>query len=167
MSETLDRAPGTELATLPGAAVIRRIRRLLIWAGVTALVYGTVVTASKGGCPGGVTSDGGYLDGNGEPTSVVPQCVTMTLKPTGLVFVFIGLMVIWSITRVLRTSEQAAAIRILDRAAVVIVAVTVAWAVISMVSFLSVPLQQWDGTEPFTPGFIFGNVEIVRTPLQP
>jgi hypothetical protein len=167
MPETLDRAPGTELATIPGAAVIRRIRRLLIWAGVTALVYGSLATASKGSCPGGVTGDGGYLDANGEATEVVPQCVNLTLKPSGLVFAFIVLMVIWSITRVLRASDQSAAIRILDRAALIIVAVTFVWAAVSMASFLSIPLDQWDGSEPFfLDGIVFGNVEIVRSPIR-
>ncbi|GAA1504273.1 hypothetical protein BJ978_000359 [Agromyces terreus] len=166
MPETLDRAPGAELATIPGAAVIRRIRRLLIWAGVTALVYGTLVTASKGGCPGGATGDGGYLDANGDPTEVVPQCVQLTLKPSGLVFVFIAVAVLVAISRVLRAGDQASAIRVLDRTAIVIVAVVAAWSVVTLVSFLSIPLDQWDGTEPFfLDGFVFGNVDIVRTTL--
>ncbi|MGI9822870.1 hypothetical protein [Agromyces sp. Marseille-Q5079] len=168
MPETLDHAPSAALATLPGAAVIRRIRRLVTWAIGTAIVYGTVSVASKGGCPGGIAADGGYLDANGRATDVVPQCVSMTMRPSGVVFLIIGVIVIWALTRVLRrASGTADAIRILDRATIAVVVIAAAWTVLAFVSFLSAPIDQWDGSEPFSSGFIFGSVEIVRTPMQP
>ena len=61
MPDTLDRLPAAARSTLPGAAIIRRIRRMLLWALGMAVVYSIIGTASKGGCPGGFTGDGGYL----------------------------------------------------------------------------------------------------------
>lgn len=167
MPETLDHAPSAALSTLPGAAVIRRIRRLLIWAIGAGVVYGTFGTASRGSCPGGFTGDGGFIDANGDATAVAPQCVQLNLRPSGIVFVVIAVIVIWAITRVLRqATDEAAAMRILDRAVIVIVTGVAAWMVLTLVSFLSIPLDQWDGSAPFWFDFTLGVVEVDQSPMQ-
>ena len=167
MPDILGSAPAASLSTLPGATIIRRIRRLLFWAAGTALVYSALATASKGGCPGGVTGDGGYLDANGDPTAVAPMCVNLTLRPSSLIIIMIGAAVLVAISLVLRRAHsEAAAIRILDRTAIVIVVVTVGWTVLTMVSFLSIPLDGWDGTGPFFIPFSFGNIDVDISPMN-
>ncbi|MFF2371287.1 hypothetical protein [Agromyces sp. NPDC058110] len=168
MPETLERPPAASLATLPGAPIIRRIRRLLVAAAATGLIYGLLGTASKGGCPGGVTGDGGFLDANGDPTEAVPMCVSLTLRPAPIVYVAIVAIVLLAITSVLRRADsEAVALRTLDRAAVLIVAVAAAWAAISLVSFLSIDVTAWNGVGPFPyPDFVLGNIDIDVSPMQ-
>ncbi|SFR71020.1 hypothetical protein SAMN05428970_1097 [Agromyces sp. CF514] len=168
MPETLERPPADALSTLPGAPIIRRIRRLLVVAGATGLIYGVLGTASKGGCPGGVTGDGGFLDANGDPTGVVPMCATLTLRPAPIVFLVIVAIVLIAISRVLRRAgSETAALRTLDLAAVAIVGLTAAWWALTLVSFLSVDVLAWDGVGPFPyPDFMLGDIDIDLSPMQ-
>lgn len=167
MPDTLDRLPAAARSTLPGAAIIRRIRRMLLWALGMAVVYSIIGTASKGGCPGGFTGDGGYLDANGDPTDVASMCVNLTLRPSPIVFVAIAAIVIVAMTLVLRRADsESAALRTLDRAVIVIVAVTIGWAALTMVSFSAIPYDSWDGIEPFTIPFTFGDIDIDVSPMQ-
>ncbi|MRG60237.1 hypothetical protein GE115_10210 [Agromyces sp. CFH 90414] len=167
MPDTLARPPAASLSTLPGAALIRRIRTMLLWAIGTAFVYQGISTASKGGCPGGVTGDGGFIDANGDPTEAASMCVNLTLRPSSIVYVAIAFIVILAITRVLRASDsQSAALKTLDRAIIVIVAVTVAWTALTMLSFFAIPIDSWNGVEPFELPFTVGHVEVDVSPMQ-
>lgn len=167
MHETLDRPPAASLSTLPGAAIIRRIRGMLLSAAGTAILYSVVSTASKGGCIGGVTGDGGYIDANGNPTDVVPMCVNLTLHPSSIVFIAIAVIVIVAIILVLRRADsESAALRMIDRAVIVIVAGTIGWAALTMVSFFAIPIDSWNGVEPFTIPFTFGNIDIDVSPME-
>ena len=167
MSETLDRQPSSALSTLPGASILRRTRCILFSALGAAFAYSVLSVASKGGCPGGITSDGGFVDAEGRATEIAPMCVNVTLQPSAIVFSAIALIVLVAITRVLRKAEsEAAALRMLDRAAVLLVAVTAVWLVITQVSFWMIPLEQWDGGQFFPIPFTFGNVEVDISPMQ-
>lgn len=167
MPDTLDRLPAASLSTLPGAAIIRRIRGMLLWSVGTAIVYSALSTASQGRCPGGVTGDGGYIDSNGDPTDVAPMCVNLTLRPSPIVFIAIAAIVIIAITLVLRRADsERAALRIIDRAVILMVAVTIGWAALTMVSFFAIPLESWDGVDPFMIPFTFGNTDIDVSPMQ-
>lgn len=167
MPETLDRLPSASLSTLPGAAIIRRIRGMLLWSMGTAIVYSTLSTASRGRCPGGVTGDGGYIDSNGNPTDVAPVCVDLTLRPSPIVFIAIAAIVLIAITLVLRRADsELAALRVIDRAVILMVAVTIAWSALTMVSFFAIPVETWDGVDPFTIPFTFGNIDIDVSPMR-
>jgi hypothetical protein len=167
MPETLDRQPGTELSTLPGASILRRTRSLLYSALGAAFAYSVLSVASKGGCPGGISADGGFLDAEGRPTETAQNCINVTLQPSAIVYVAIAVIVLVAITRVLRRADSAAtAFRMLDRAAILLIAVTAIWLVITQVSFWMIPLDQWDGGEFFPIPFTFGNVEVDITPMQ-
>ncbi|MFF2493500.1 hypothetical protein [Agromyces sp. NPDC058064] len=160
MRETLDRPPAASLSTLPGATIIRRIRRMIFAALGTGFVYSMVGTASKGGCQGGVT-DGGFVDGHGQPTEVAPTCVDLTLHPSPIVYTSIAVTVIVALTLVLRTGRtEASALKVIDRAVIVIIAGTLAWAALTMISFLAIPLDPPSPGEPFSIPFTFGFVEI-------
>ncbi|MFB6610334.1 hypothetical protein ACFCVO_08445 [Agromyces sp. NPDC056379] len=167
MPETLDRPHSAAQSVLPGAAILRRTRSLLFCALGTGLAYSVLGNASKGGCPGGVTGGGGFIDAGGQPTDVAPNCINVTLQPSGIVFLAIAVIVLVAITRVLKSSAtEAAALRTLDRAALVIVAVTATWLVITHVSFWMIPLDQWDGGGYFPIPFTFGAVDIDISPMQ-
>ncbi|WP_448003236.1 hypothetical protein [Agromyces bauzanensis] len=166
MPEILDRRPSAALSTLPGAAVLLRTRRLLFWALGATFAYAVLGGASRSYCPGGFTGDGGFLDAAGQPTDAAPQCVTLSLQPSGIVFAAVAIIVLAAISRVLRSAAtETAAIRMLDRAAIIIVVVVAAWTLITQVSFATIPLEGWDGTEPFYFPFTFGNVRVEVTPL--
>ena len=168
MSETLDRQPGAELSTLPGASILRRTRSLLYCALGTGLVYGMLSVASKGGCSGRVTGDGGFIDAEGRPTEAAQYCVDVTMRPSSIVYVAIAVIVLVAITRVLKSSaSEAAALRTLDRAAILLVAVTAVWLVFTHVSFWMIPLDQWDGGAYFPLPFTFGTVDVEISPIQP
>jgi hypothetical protein len=62
-------------STLPGEAMLQRVRRLLGWALGAGFAYSLIGGASKSSCPGAVTGDGGYLDAAGQPTDVAQLCV--------------------------------------------------------------------------------------------
>ena len=167
MPETLDRPHSAAQSVLPGAAILRRTRSLLFCALGTGLAYSVLGNASKGGCPGGATGDGGFIDAGGQSTAVAPNCINVTLQPSGIVFLAIAVIVLVAITRVLKSSAtEAAALRTLDRAAILIVAVTATWLVITHVSFWMIPLDQWDGGGYFPIPFTFGTVDIDISPMQ-
>ncbi|MDR5699603.1 hypothetical protein [Agromyces aerolatus] len=166
MSEITDREPTAEMSTLAGAPILLRTRRLITAALVTAFLYNLVMTSSRGGCPGGVSGDGGYLDANGQPTDTVPMCTNLTLGPSWWVFVAIALVVVLAITRVLkRASDQRDAARILDRAALLIFTIAGASVLISYVWFFAIPWESiYDGGAA-TP-FLFGSVDIDVYPID-
>ncbi|MDQ1576222.1 MAG: hypothetical protein QOH55_1372 [Microbacteriaceae bacterium] len=167
MPKTLDKRPSATLPTLPGAAILLRTRRLLFWAFGAALVYGLLGVASKGGCPGGFTGGGGYLNADGQPTDVAPQCVNLTLQPSPTIFAVIAIVTLVAISRVLKSADsEAAAIRTLNKAVIVIVAIVGAWIVISQVSFWMIPITDWDGTGSFFIPFSFGAVNVDISPMN-
>ncbi|WP_400994848.1 hypothetical protein [Agromyces sp. GXQ0307] len=162
MPDTLSLPGSAALSTLPGAAVLHRVRRLLGWAIGAGLAYSVIGGAGKSSCPGGFTGDGGYLDAAGQATEVAPQCVTLTLEPSGFAYAVIAIVVFVTIGRVLRYAvDQADAIRRLDRAVVGIVVFVLAWTVITQASFARISLESWDGTGPFFfDGTVFGQVDV-------
>ncbi|WP_378143938.1 hypothetical protein ACFJGV_10860 [Cnuibacter sp. UC19_7] len=161
-------SPATQDAILPGAAIIARIRFLLIVASGAGVVYGAVMRASSGFCPGGVRGDGGYTDAHGQATTVPPSCITLTLGPNPLVFVALAVIVVVAVTRILRRAQtQQHAIRIANKAAIVVVAVAAGSLVIAYVWFVLIPVQSWVPDEPyfFLYPFPFGTVDTIIKPL--
>jgi hypothetical protein len=157
--------PKTAFAVLPGATVIGRIRRVLIVALVAGLMFPLFTHGSKGRCPGGVSSDGGFVDATGQPTTEAPRCVTLELGPNPLVFVGIALIVLLALGRIMRAADEPAALRTLDRAAILVVVLVLVAAVISQVWFRLVSLEtfdsdSWSVFSPFP--FAIIDVEITR-----
>ena len=156
----------TAESSLPGREIVSRIRRLVVVGVLAALGYSMFMTASKGYCPGGVSTDG-FVDAAGDPTDVAPSCLNLTLQPSPLILAGIAVIIFWALTRVLRVAVDApAAIRIIDRAAAVISILAVASVVISQVWFALIPITDWDGTGAFFYPFPFGAVDMQITPLQ-
>jgi hypothetical protein len=151
---------------VPGAAIIRRIRRLLLVGVGSAVVYSTFMLASKGGCFGGVTATGEFTDADGIPTDVAPVCVEMTLGPNPVMVLMLAAVIVAAISRVLSHADgEAAAIRILDRAALAVMIITVASLIIAQVWFHLMPLDGIDGTGTYIWPFPFGSVDFQPSPM--
>ncbi|GLI26478.1 hypothetical protein ARHIZOSPH14_07200 [Agromyces rhizosphaerae] len=157
MHDTLDRTPDASLSTLPGAAVLRRTHRLLYTAIGTAIAYSVLSSGSKE-----YRADpAGALDGNTQGTDAAYTGVTLSLQPSGIAYLAIAVIVLFAIGRVLRrATDEASAIRILDRAALVMIGVVIAWTIVAHISFWSIPLEGIDPNLPALPGVVFGNVRV-------
>lgn len=154
---------------LPGAPIVARIRRLVITALVALFLYWTFTVASRGYCAGGVDASGNVTDQYGNPTDIVPQCYQMVLSPSPFVAIAIALIVILAMGRVLRRAGTVdAAVRILDRAAAIVVAVAVVSLVIAQVWFALIPMTDWgaDGSFAVIYPFPFGSGSVTVTPME-
>jgi len=156
-----------DAGSLPGRAVISRIRRMLAVALVAGFAYTAVTVAVAGGCDGGYDGNGGFVDAAGRSTDLPPTCVQLTLRPTPLVVIAIGLIVMFAIGRVLRAVDERAAVRTLDRAAAGIGILAVVAVVVSHVWFQLVPLDglmsgSWTVFSPFP----FGTIDVSTEPVR-
>ncbi|GGD74015.1 hypothetical protein [Microbacterium murale] len=155
---------GTPKTGLPGSRIVTRIRRLMIVAALAAFAYGASLTGSKGYCPGGMNSDGTFLDADGNVTEVAPSCITLVLRPSGLIYVAIIAIVIGVLTRMLRrSSDEVSAVRSLDRAAAAIAILVVVSIIISWIWFRMIPITDWDGTGTIFAPFPFGTMDVTIT----
>jgi hypothetical protein len=154
------------VAEIPGAIVLRRVRKLLITALVGALAYSLLTTGTWARCLGGYDGSGGFIDGSGEATELAPTCLTLTLRANPLIYVVLALIVIGALSSVLKKSRsEADALRYVDAAAVVVVLLLATCIVVSHVWFWNLPVQDWDGgTTDFFYPFLFGSVTADITP---
>lgn len=159
-------AASREASPLPGAAVVARIWRLVAVTTIAGLMYSIFLGASKAGCGGGFTAGGGYVDANGDPTEMAPQCVSLSLHPSPVVMLVLAAIVLWALRRVVRrATDEASAIHILDRAALVAVVVAGASVVIAQVWFAAIPVYGIDGSGTYIWPFPFGSVDFESSPM--
>lgn len=151
-----------ERATPQVGEVLSLVRGLIVWTLVAGFCYSMFSTASQGRCFGGTGSDGGFIDAAGHPTDTAPLCVTMTLRPSLLVYLMLALVVVWAVTRAARLSHRPeAAAADLHRGTIVVVLLAVLAAGVAMSSFRSPALDRWDGTgTPPIPGWISVDVSV-------
>jgi hypothetical protein len=153
-----------QATALAGVAVIARIRRVLVVAVLAALAYTAVMGGSAGYCPGGSDGSGGFVDASGQAVDQAPMCVKLELRPSILIYVGIGLIVLLAIGRVMKAGHELGALRILDRAAIAVGVLAVVAAVVSAVWLRMIPIEEftggsWSVFSPFPFGVI--NVEIM------
>lgn len=167
MSQTSRSEISLKASSLPGVEIVARVRRLLVVGLVAAVGYSVFMTGSKGYCPGGVNTDGSFIDAAGNATDTAPMCVNLTLQPSGLVFIAVAAVAFGAITMVLRrAADVPSAIRYLDRAAAAIAILTVASVAISQIWFAMIPITDWDGTGTFFYPFPFGSVKLDTEPMS-
>lgn len=156
-----------DVGMLPGTAVIRSIRLLVVWAIVAVALYSLFAHSSRGGCFGGIDGRGGWIDTNGEPTANEPQCYMLQLGPSPLVLIALAGTVVWALTRVLRRAQsEPDALRILSRAGLVLVAIALGSLAIAQIWFFLLPVEQFaDGTGTLIYPFPFASVEFELEPL--
>ena len=148
------------------AATLRSIRRLIVWALITAAAYSAFTRGSRSLCVGGVDCTGGFVDAGGRSTDAAPLCHSLQLAPSPLVLVAFAVVVIVAFNRVLaRATGDADAARILDRAALLVIAIGAASCVIGIAWFSLLPLQGWvDGAPLYFP-FPFASVTTDVSPM--
>lgn len=161
-----DLVPDTD-SRAPGAAVLLRVRRLVLVAVVGALVSSSFMVATKMRCPGGVDASGGFIDANGDPTDIAPTCTTLSLRPSIVLYLGMALLVVWVLGRVARrTGDEASAIRLIDRTTIAIGAIALASIVIAQVWFALIPIDGIDGSGTYLWPFPFASGEIVVEPME-
>lgn len=156
-------------SVLPGVEIVAAIRRVATVTALALLAYMTFTRGSAGACVGGVGADGGYIDANGDPTDVAPQCISLALEPSPVVIITVVLTFIVALSLVIRRAQTVpAALRILDRATIVILAITAVSLVVSLVWFGLLPIRDWspDGPWGFLFPFPFGSVDLSISPMQ-
>lgn len=152
-----DPTPPAALSTLPGAAILLRLRKLLVLTLAAGVVYAVVLHASRGYCgAGGPNADGTVI-------TLVP-CVTLTLAPSPFVYAALAVIVVVALGLVLRRAQsEREAVALFDRAAVVVVAVVAASVLISFVWFFLIPIETWTSGGPLWYPFPFGAVELTTS----
>lgn len=159
--------PATAAAKgLPGVAIIAEIRRVLITALVAVFVYSTVMVASRSYCPGGVDGSGGFIDSAGQPTDEAPVCMDLTLRPSPLVYIGIAAIVLITLGRVMKASDERSALKTLNRASIGVAALVVLAIVVSLVWFFLIPMEEFtSGSWTVFSPFPFGAIDVTTTPL--
>ncbi len=146
--------------------LVARIRRLAGFALGSTLVYSWLTRASMGGCFRGVSSDGGLIDAAGQPTTEVPQCITVTLGPSWFFIAAVAIAVLVVLNHVLsRSRDVDSAIRVLDRAVLVIVFGSLAAVVIGYLWFAQLSLDDFRGAYSFLNPFLVANITIDVSPM--
>lgn len=159
--------PATAAATgLPGVAIIAEIRRVLITTLVAVFVYSTLMVASRSYCPGGFDGSGGFIDASGQQTDQAPVCIDLMLRPSPLVYIGIAAIVLITLGRVMKASDEHTALRTLNRAAIGVSALVGLAIVVSLVWFFLIPMEgfssgSWTVFSPFP----FGSIDVTTTPL--
>ena len=145
-----------EVSALPGAMIVARIRNLLIVAVVAWVVYSTFTRGQKGTCADASAA----VD-----ASFVNRCVELRLAPSPLVAIAVIAIVLFALRRVLRTAVvETDAVRILDRAAAIIVEVTIGSVIIGLVWFALIPVPDPSGPISVVYPFPFASGELITTP---
>ena len=153
-------------AGLPGLPTIAGVRRLLVWVLGAGILYSFFTTASKGTCTGGFTGDGGFVDGAGNLTDTAPACVNLTLQPSGLVYAALGFVVLLTLSTVLRKADtELAAMRLLDRAVIVVAGIAVVSVLVSQVWFWFIPLPDGNEIGTLLYPWPFATIDVVTTPM--
>jgi len=151
---------------LHSVAIVAKIRRVLIVAVIVALVFPTLMAASRSYCPGGIDGSGGFIDASGQPTDEAPVCIELALAPSPLVYVGIAAIVLLALGRVMKANDEAAALQTLNRAAIGITALVGIGVVVAHVWFFLIPVEgftahSWSIVHPFP----FGTIDVTTTPL--
>ncbi|CAN5317811.1 hypothetical protein BH09ACT2_BH09ACT2_04300 [soil metagenome] len=168
MSQMQSPVLGPDPALISYVPIVAQIRRLLVVALASGIVYAFCLAASKGYCPGGFDADGGYIDAAGKATTAAPMCVTLTLRPSPIVYAAIAFIVIFAISKVLKKAPDGeAAVQILGRATAVIGILIPVSIVIAQVWFALIPVTEWSSSGPyaFYYPFPFGSVDMAITPI--
>lgn len=145
-----------EVSALPGAVIVARIRNLVIAAVVAWAVYSTFTHGQKSACADSSAAvDASFLN----------RCVELRLAPSPLVAIAVIAIVLLALRRVLRTAVvEADALRILDRATVIIGAVTLGSLIIGLVWFALIPVPDPSGPISVVYPFPFASGELIFTP---
>lgn len=148
----------------PWRTLVARLRRVLIVALIGAALYPAFMSGSRGTCAGGVEADGGFIDSAGRPLDDAPPCIQLNLVASPLVYLGIGLIVLFAINRVIKAVDEEAALRTLDRAAIGVAALVFLAIFVSQVWFRLIPIADFmSGSFSVLSPFPFGFIEVTNS----
>ncbi|MGC0368779.1 hypothetical protein [Microbacterium sp. SLBN-111] len=154
-----------ENALLPGAEIVVGIRSLLVWAIVAATMLAVFLQGGMSSCSGGVTGSGSFLDAEGRPTDIAPMCGSVTVSAHPLVYVAIGVIVLFSLTRILgRADTVERALGILHNARMGIVVLTLVTFVVGHWAIATLHVEDWNNYSLFAP-VPFASFDISTRPM--
>lgn len=167
MSITESQPNATVTAPLAGLALVAKIRGLLIVSVIAGLVSPMFMAATTSYCPGGIDGSGGFIDAAGQSVDEAPRCIDMALKPSPLLYVAIGLIVLIAINRVMKAADEASALRTLGRASMTVGVLVVVAIMISQVWFQTIPIEQFStGSWSVLSPFPFGLIDVTDSPMS-
>lgn len=162
---TITRNEARTAGLLPGAAIIVGIRSLLVWAIVAATMIALFLHGSMSGCPGGIDPSGGFVDSAGDPTDTAPLCGSITMSANPLVYTAIALIVILTLTRILRRADTVDdALRMTRTARIAILVLTIVTFVVGYVAIMTVRVTDWSDFSLLYP-FPFVTYDISTHPM--
>ncbi|RZU62648.1 hypothetical protein [Zhihengliuella halotolerans] len=157
----LKNRPSKHSTVLPGGQILDRIMRLLVASVAAGLIYGLFTRATKIACVGGVNADGEYIDSSGNVIETTPSCLTLTLGPSGWVYLMMALTAIVLLSRAIQNSpNEATAVHLIRWAGMIVPTLAIASLVISMASFMLVRVNDWAPGDDFAYFVPFGSVEL-------
>ena len=144
------------LSRLPAGPILMRVRRLIVTTGIAAFAYTVLSTGTAASCSGGGTS--------GDGTVTQTTCANLSLRPSWAVYAALAVIVFVAIGRVARRAETLeSANRILDRAAIVIVAVVLVSAAVGLTWIMLLPPESLTGGGTVLFPFPFSSAELTIT----
>lgn len=144
------------LSRLPAGPILMRVRRLILTSGIAAFAYTVLSSGSAASCSGGGTSADGAV--------TQTTCANLALRPSWAVYAALAVIVFAAIGRVARRAETLeAANRILDRAAIVIVAVVLVSAAVGMTWIMLMRPESLTGGGTVLFPFPFSSAELTIT----
>ncbi|TPW75392.1 hypothetical protein [Schumannella soli] len=144
--------------------MLRAIQRLMVVAGVMALLYAFFTTGSHGGCSSATPGDAGA---GGAASPAAERCLQLTMGPSPIVLVVLAALVLFAIGRVRRrAADQLVALVILNRFTIVVAVVAAASALIAAAWFWSLPLEvDAHGAYSLWLPFPFASVNVDSSPV--
>ena len=141
---------------LPAGPILMRLRGLLVTTGIAAFVYSALASSSRTECTGG---------GGSDLSPAASMCAGLTARPSWLVYAAFAVILFVAIGRVARRAATVPeALRTLDRAAILIIAVALVSVVIGTVWMFLIPLDPARGTGTTILPFPFVWAELTFTP---
>src|SRR5690554_2253930 len=131
---------------------------------MTSVVYTFVSAGSMGGCLGGISADGGFIDNAGNPTSAAPTCVMIQLSPQPYVYLLLIVLAALTMAVIRQRQQQSLPTKAIMTAGVV--AVITVGLLFSVYHFLFVQealLGDWRSGHDVVLPFL-SNATIDRTP---
>jgi hypothetical protein len=167
MTATLEKPAARTRMPLPGARLLRRAVWLFVVTAISALGYGNLVLASKGGGVGPevfVDANGNHLDADGNPTDATQTMLNVVMHASPAIYVLLAVIALGAIVVVLRwASDEASAVRILTRAMFIVPAVALVSLVVAYAWFRVIPLDYWVQPGWHVAPFPFGSVEVTQS----
>ncbi|MCO1337405.1 hypothetical protein BJH93_00605 [Kocuria polaris] len=133
---------------LPGGQILDRIMRLLVAAVGAGLIYGLLTHATKSACAVNPFTGG-------------TDCLELELNPSGWVYLMMALTAIVLLSRAIQNSpNEATAVHLIRWAGMIVATMAIAALVISMTSFMLVPIDDWAPGDDFWYFVPFGSVDM-------